>query len=93
MAQPQHFDISGTLPPELRPQNFHELEAQKFEIIQYLVNTQGLSRGEANMVISNLEVDLMNTASLCDGNYFFSSKVNKEWKLWVPSMPRLWFPA
>ena len=63
MAQPQHSDISGALPADLRPQNFRELEAQKFEIIQYLVNTQGLSRGEANMVISNLEVDLMNAAS------------------------------
>ena len=62
-AQPQHFDISGAIPPDLRPQNFHELEDTKLEIIQYLVNTQGLSRGEANMVISNLEVDLMNTAS------------------------------
>ena len=63
MAQPQHFDISGALPADLRPQNFHELEDQKFEIIQYLVNTQGLTRGEANQVISNLEVDLMNSAS------------------------------
>ena len=61
-AQPQHFDISGALPADLRPQNFRELEDSKFEIIQYLVNTQGFSRAEANHVISELEVDLMNTA-------------------------------
>jgi len=62
-AQPQHFDIGAALPPDMRPQNFIELEAQKFEIIQYLVNTQGLSSAEANRVISNIEVDLMNAAS------------------------------
>ena len=62
-AQPQHFDISGSLPADLRPQNFRGLDEQNFEIIQYLVNTQGLSRREADHVISNIEVDLMNAAS------------------------------
>ena len=47
-------------PPVLRPTSFYQLEEDKLEIIQYLVNTQGLGRGEANMVISNLERELMN---------------------------------
>ena len=34
----------------------------KFEIIQYLVNTQGLSGRQAEQAISDLEVDLMNSA-------------------------------
>ena len=61
-AAPQHFDIGQMLPPEMRPQNFVELEAQKFEIMQYLINTEGLSRPQANKVISDIEVDLMNSA-------------------------------
>ena len=39
---------------------WQKLDRDKLEIIQYLVNTQGLSRAEANHVISNIEVDLMN---------------------------------
>ena len=39
-----------------------QLEDDKMEIIQYLVNTQGFSRAEADQVISDLEVDLMNSA-------------------------------
>ena len=60
--RPQTFDISGAIPPEMRPANFRQLEDDKMEIIQYLVNTQGFSRAEADQVISDLEVDLMNSA-------------------------------
>ena len=33
----------------------------KLDIIQYLVNTQGMSRAEADEVISDLEADLVST--------------------------------
>ena len=46
----------------MRPSNFIELAEQKFEIMQFLVNTQGLSSRQAEQVISDLEVDLMNSA-------------------------------
>ena len=62
-AVPQHFDIGQILPPDLQPTNFRELEADKFEIMQYLINTQGLSRADANKVLSDIEVDLMNAAA------------------------------
>ena len=45
----------------MRPTSFYQLEEDKLDIIQYLVNTQGMSRAEANEVISDLEADLMNT--------------------------------
>jgi len=61
-ASSQHFDLAAALPPDMRPSNFIELEEQKFEIMQYLVNTQGLTGRQAQQVISNLEVDLMNSA-------------------------------
>ena len=62
-ARPQHFDIGQILPPDLQPTNFRELEADKFEIMQFLINTQGMSRAEANKVLSDIEVDLMDAAA------------------------------
>ena len=59
--RPQHFDIGAAIPPDMRPTSFYQLEEDKFDIIQYLVNTQGMSRAEANEVISDLETELMNT--------------------------------
>ena len=62
-AVPQHFDIGQILPPNLQPTNLRELEADKFEIMQFLINTQGMSRADANKVLSDIEVDLMNAAA------------------------------
>ena len=59
--RPQHFDIGAAIPPDMRPTAFHQLEEDKLDIIQYLVNTQGMSRAEANDVISDLEADLIGT--------------------------------